>query len=260
VWHQKCGTADVTGNGVMEDVRHESNSGTWWKQIEEDYLSPGCIPLVLKLFWDKTSTGTNRSRHPLVLTLGNFILRIQNQHRAKSIVCYLPAGKGSGASDAAMTKVRRRIYHECLVVLFEELKTRNLRKITIILYGKLQTLQIFVQDLYLDGSEARDAAAIHSACISCLLPRSRFAERRLQYINDADSDARTEESMKEGYTINLPMSHCPTSLYNVGIVSMSDNGTSPNQCWYFHWFKANYNSSRPIREKEVRQSKRCAPK
>ena len=52
-------------------------TGNWWQRLCSDYLLPGCVPLVLRLFTDGTICGKTKSRSPVMATIVNMRRSVQ---------------------------------------------------------------------------------------------------------------------------------------------------------------------------------------
>ena len=147
--------------------------------MQEDYLQPDCVPLVIKMFSDGTRTGATGSHCPIVITLANFDKALQSSDAAKLCIGYVPKVNGVGASPAKVSKMRRQVYHFCMEKISSSLKAVSKMPVTIVFGRRFIRVQPFVKNLIYDGPEARKAALVKSQCIRCLCPRQLMASDNL---------------------------------------------------------------------------------
>ena len=185
-------TDPVTGERIFGEV----HTGDWWIQLCKQHVASGCQPLVVNLFTDGTRVGRNTSRQPFMLSITNFRGRVQRSVAGKTILGYIPYVKGHEASVAKLAIARARVAREVYELITKDLIDGHQKIFPLIIHGKIIHFQLFVQNVVLDGPEARKATGILSACQTCYTSRARF---------DVDKDEltakertwRTTASMKE---------------------------------------------------------------
>ena len=113
--------------------------------MEKDFLVPGCVPLVIKMFSDGTITGATGSHCPIVITLGNFDKALQSSDAGKICIGYVPKISGVGASPAKLSKMRRQMYHFCMDKISSSLKVVNKEPISFLFQRRLTRVQPFAR-------------------------------------------------------------------------------------------------------------------
>ena len=188
----------ITVDGV-ERLYGEVHTGDWWIRLCEQYVAPGCHPLVVNLFTDGTRVGRNTSRQPFVLSITNYRGKVQRSVAGKTILGYVPHVKGHEASAGKLAIARARIAREVYRLITKDLVDGNQKCFPLVIHGKIIHFQVFVQNLILDGPEARKATGVLSACQTCHTPRNRF-DVDAEELTANERSWRTTASMRQVIT------------------------------------------------------------
>jgi hypothetical protein len=78
-------------------------------------------------------------------------------------------------STERKTKARLRIFQEVYRLVCDDILGAHERTVTVVLHGRVLHLQLFVQCMILDGTEAQSAACTRSSCPMCMCPASMFS-------------------------------------------------------------------------------------
>lgn len=170
-------------------------SGDWWKTMWENYLTPGCLPLVINFWTDSTVCGKSVSRQPFNISIANMSARIQRTLMGKSCVGFIPKVRVHRCSvtkaAAARFRVTQEMYRLVGADLFNPLNKPKL--IALFLHNSMVYLQIFVLNIILDGPEKRRAGGVLSGCPRCHCPKDKFSLD----VNDLEEDEKSRRTTKE---------------------------------------------------------------
>lgn len=182
-----------------EKVYGEVHTGGWWDTLCKEHVAPGCHPLVVNIFTDGTRVGRNTSRQPFVLSITNYGGRVQRSIAGKTILGYIPYVKGHEAGAGKLAEARARLAREVYRVMTKDLIHGNQEIFPLVIHGKILHFQIFVQNVILDGPEARKATGVLSACPTCYTPREKF-DADTDQLTESERSWRTTAAMKEVIT------------------------------------------------------------
>jgi hypothetical protein len=149
-------------------------TGNWWKRLCSHYVSPGCVPLVLKLFTDGTICGKTKSRTPVMATVVNMRRSVQRASCGKTYLAFVPQVRVHKVSQAKAADMRYRVKQEVYKLILDDIRPLGTSRFSLMVQGEVQQLQVFVENLILDGPEQRQATGIKSACNRCHCPKDKF--------------------------------------------------------------------------------------
>jgi hypothetical protein len=72
----------------------------------------------------------------------------------------VPKVKKEGASSAKLASARMHVFHELYNLILNDIIPANERTVTVYLHGEPVRLQLFIQNLILDGPEAQKTACV----------------------------------------------------------------------------------------------------
>ena len=176
-------------------------SGDWWRTMWDNYLTPGCLPLVINFWTDSTVCGKSVSRQPFNLSIANMTARIQRTLMGKSCVGFIPKVPVHRCSANKAAAARFRVTQEMYRLVGKDLfsPSKKPRPIALFLHNSVVYLQLFVLNIILDGPEKRRAGGVLSACPRCQCPKEKFS-LDVQDLQDDEKKRRTTADMREALT------------------------------------------------------------
>jgi hypothetical protein len=179
-------------------------TGDWWERLFNNYVAPGCIPLVLKIFTDGTICGKSKSRSPLVATVVNMRRAVQRAACGKTFLAFAPQVSVHKSSKAKAADARYRVKQELYKLVLQDIRPSESSCFSLMVHGRILKLQVFVENFILDGPEQRQATGIKSACNRCHCPKEKFGYE-LQDLEQHERAPRTVAAAKAVMAECIPL-------------------------------------------------------
>jgi hypothetical protein len=117
-------------------------TGNWWERLCSNYVAPGCVPLVLKLFTDGTICGKTKSRTPMMASVVNMRRSVQRSSFGKTYLAFAPQVRVHKVSQAKAADMRYRVKQELYNLILQDIRPLSSSRFSLMIQGQVRQMQV----------------------------------------------------------------------------------------------------------------------